>query len=106
MIAAVNPCGFVLLPTYLVYFLGLEAGRHDSQRASVRRALLVSASLTAGFVAVFVVVGGISTWFTSWIVEHAKYVTGVVGVALIVLGIAMLFGYELPFATPRISPTA
>ena len=44
MIAAVNPCGFVLLPTYLVYFLGREAGRHDSQRASVRRALLVSAS--------------------------------------------------------------
>ena len=103
MIAAVNPCGFVLLPTYLVYFLGLEASRADSQRASVRRALLVSASLTAGFVALFVVVGGISTWFTSWIVEHAKYVTGVVGVALIVLGIAMLFGYELPFATPRLS---
>ena len=102
MIAAVNPCGFVLLPTYLVYFLGLEASRADTQRASVRRALLVSASLTAGFVALFVVVGGISTWFTSWIVEHAKYVTGVVGVALIVLGIAMLFGYELPFATPRI----
>jgi cytochrome c biogenesis protein CcdA len=102
MIAAVNPCGFVLLPTYLVYFLGLEASRTDTQRASVRRALLVSASLTAGFVALFVVVGGISTWFTSWIVEQAKYVTGVVGVALIVLGIAMLFGYELPFATPRI----
>ena len=102
MIAAVNPCGFVLLPTYLVYFLGLEASRTDTQRASVRRALLVSASLTAGFVALFVVVGGISTWFTSWIVEHAKYVTGVVGVGLIVLGIAMLFGYELPFATPRI----
>ena len=104
MIAAVNPCGFVLLPTYLLYFLGLEAGRPDStQRASVRRALLVSASLTAGFVAVFVVVGGISTWFTSWIVDHAKYVTGVVGVGLIVLGIAMLFGYELPFATPRLN---
>ena len=102
MIAAVNPCGFVLLPTYLLYFLGLEASRADTQRASVRRALLVSASLTAGFVALFVVVGGISTWFTSWIVEHAKYVTGVVGVALIVLGIAMLFGYELPLATPRI----
>ena len=104
MIAAVNPCGFVLLPTYLLYFLGLEAGRPDStQRASLRRALLVSASLTAGFVAVFVVVGGISTWFTSWIVEQAKYFTGVVGVGLIVLGIAMLFGYELPFATPRLT---
>ena len=27
MVAAVNPCGFVLLPTYLMYFLGLEAAR-------------------------------------------------------------------------------
>ena len=43
MVAAVNPCGFVLLPTYLMFFLGLEATRDDSQRASVRRALLVSA---------------------------------------------------------------
>ena len=25
MVAAVNPCAFVLLPTYLVYFLGVEA---------------------------------------------------------------------------------
>ena len=102
MVAAVNPCGFVLLPTYLMYFLGLEATRRDSQRASVRRALLVSASVTAGFMAVFVAVGAISTWFTSWIVEHAKYVTGVVGVVLVVLGTAMLFGYKLPFATPVI----
>ncbi len=102
MVAAVNPCGFVLLPTYLMFFLGLEATRHDSQVASVRRALLVSASVTAGFMAVFVAVGAISTWFTSWIVEHAKYVTGVVGLVLVVLGIAMLFGYKLPFATPTI----
>ena len=51
----------------------------------------------------FVVVGGISTWFTSWIVEQAKYFTGVVGVGLVVLGIAMLFGYEMPFATPRLT---
>jgi cytochrome c biogenesis protein CcdA len=103
MIAAVNPCGFVLLPTYLLYFLGLEASRTTDQRASVRRALLVSAALTAGFVAVFVVVGGISTWFTSWIEQHAKYFTGVVGLALIVLGIAMLFGYQLPLATPTLT---
>ena len=102
MVAAVNPCGFVLLPTYLMYFLGLEAARDDSQRASVRRALLVSASVTGGFMAVFVVVGGISTWFTSWIVEHAKYVTGLVGVALVIVGIAMLFGYKVRFATPTL----
>ena len=27
LVAAVNPCAFVLLPTYLAYFLGSEAGR-------------------------------------------------------------------------------
>ena len=102
MIAAVNPCGFVLLPTYLMYFLGVEATRTDTQRASVRRALLVSAAVTSGFVAVFVVVGAVTTWFTSWLVEQAKYVTGVVGVALVVLGVAMLFGYKLRFATPAL----
>ncbi|MET0146562.1 MAG: cytochrome c biogenesis protein CcdA [Ilumatobacteraceae bacterium] len=102
LVAAVNPCGFVLLPTYLMYFLGMEATRDDTQQASVRRALLVGTSVTAGFMAVFVVVGGISTWFTTWIEQHAKYVTGVVGVVLIVVGVVMLFGYKLPFATPTL----
>ena len=26
MLAAVNPCGFILLPTYLMYFLGVSGG--------------------------------------------------------------------------------
>ena len=48
MLASVNPCGFVLLPTYLLYFLGVEAsGTSTDQRASVRRALLVGASVRA-----------------------------------------------------------
>ena len=61
MVATVNPCGFVLLPTYLMYFLGLEAGRTDNERATVRRALLVGGAVTGGFMAVFVVVGAVTT---------------------------------------------
>lgn len=102
LVAAVNPCGFVLLPTYLFYFLGLEAGRDESSRATVRRALVVSAAVTAGFMAVFVVVAAISQLVTREIERYSKYVTGVVGVVFIVLGIAMLFGYRLPFATVRL----
>ena len=45
LLAAVNPCGFVLLPTYLVYFLGMENLRPGAERTSVRRALAASASL-------------------------------------------------------------
>ena len=101
LLAAVNPCGFVLLPTYLMYFLGVS-GRPGTQRATVRRALLVSAALSAGFITVFVIVGGISRLFTNWLNQNAKYVGLLIGLALVILGIAMLFGYRLPFSTPKL----
>lgn len=103
MVAAVNPCGFVLLPTYLMYFLGLHGTTPGSQRASLRRALLVSAAVSAGFLSVFLVAGVITEYFTNWIHQNAKYATGVIGVALVVLGIAMLCGFKLASATPRIN---
>jgi cytochrome c biogenesis protein CcdA len=102
MVATVNPCGFVLLPTYLMYFLGIEATRADSERATVRRALLVGAAVTSGFIAVFVVVGGVTKWSTGWVLENAKYITGVAGLAFVVLGVAMLFGFKLRIATPTL----
>jgi cytochrome c biogenesis protein CcdA len=106
LVAAVNPCGFILLPTYLMYFLGIQ--RHDAasaigvQRASVRRALLVSAAVSAGFLAVFFVAGLVSWRFTSWIDANSKYATVGIGIALIVLGVSMLFGYRLPFTAPEV----
>ena len=102
LVAAVNPCGFILLPTYLMYFLGLQGNIPGTQRASLRRALLVSGALSAGFISVFLVAGVISYNFTNWINENAKYATGAIGIALLVLGVAMLFGYKLPFMTPNI----
>ncbi len=102
MVAAVNPCGFILLPTYLMYFLGLQGTAPGSQRATMRRAVIVSAAVSTGFLSVFLVAGLVSWRFTSWINENAKYATGVIGVALLVLGVAMLFGYKLPFMTPRL----
>jgi cytochrome c biogenesis protein CcdA len=102
MLASVNPCGFVLLPTYLLYFLGLSGGAAGSQRATVRRALAVSAAVSAGFITVFVIIGIISRVFTTWLNEHAKYAGLVIGIAMVVLGVAMLAGYRLPISTPRL----
>ena len=104
LLAAVNPCGFVLLPTYLMYYLGLSGrpGEASARDGAVSRALVVSLSLSAGFMSVFLVVGSISRLFTDWINQNAKYVSLVIGLALVVLGVAMLFGYRLPLTTPKL----
>ena len=103
VLAAVNPCGFVLLPTYLMFFLGLEGSRPDSsQRASLRRALFVGTATSSGFIAVFLVVGLISRLFTSQIERNAKYASLVIGIALIAMGVAMLLGWKPRIATPTV----
>ena len=102
LLAAVNPCGFVLLPTYLMYFLGMENLRPGAGRTSVARALAVSVSVSAGFMSVFVLIGAITKWSTDWFTDKAPYLSLLMGVLLIVLGIAMLFGYRLPFTTPKL----
>ncbi len=99
MLAAVNPCGFVLLPAYLLYFLGIDGGPQHISRAPLQRALRVSASVSAGFLLVFLVVGSISRLFTQWIELRAKYAGFVIGLILIVLGIAMLLGWKPSFTT-------
>ncbi|WP_116995364.1 cytochrome c biogenesis CcdA family protein [Desertimonas flava] len=108
MFATVNPCGFVLLPTYLVYFLGNEAmagaaGATGGQRASVRRALLVGTAVSAGFMAVFIVVGLVTGTVHEWVVDNSKYVTLVLGGGFVVLGTVILAGYRPRFATPHLS---
>lgn len=104
LLAAVNPCGFVLLPTYLMYYLGLSGrpGENSARDRAVSRALVVSLSLSAGFMSVFLIVGSISRLFTDWINQNAKYVSLVIGLALVALGVAMLFGYRLPLTTPKL----
>ncbi len=102
LVAAVNPCGFILLPTYLMYFLGVSGGAPGTQKASITRALKVSAAVSSGFLAVFLVIGFLSVPLRSTISANSKYVTGFIAIGLIVLGTAMLFGYKLPFMTPQI----
>lgn len=115
ILAAVNPCGFVLLPTYLFYFLGItnrstatatatatSSGSPAHERASISRALTVSAAVSAGFMVVFVVIGLITDQLTTAVTDNAKYATAVIGAAFLVLGFAMLFGYRLPVFTPKL----
>jgi cytochrome c-type biogenesis protein len=102
LLAAVNPCGFVLLPTYLLYFLGMENLRPGAERSSIRRALTVGLAVSAGFMLVFVVIGVVYKWSTSWFVDKSPWISLAIGLALVVLGIAMVFGFRIPFTTPKL----
>lgn len=104
VMAAVNPCGFVLLPTYLVYYLGTELNRDGEHKtATLRRGLSVGIAVSSGFIGLFLVVGIISRAFTTVIRDNAKYAALVIGVGLVAMGIAMLFGWKLPIAQPDVS---
>lgn len=101
VLAAVNPCGFVLLPAYLAYFLGVDSSQDE--RAPLSRALKVSAVVSGGFLLVFLVIGTISRLFTQWIEMNAKYAGFVVGIGMICLGVAMLLGWKPSFTTPGLT---
>ncbi len=103
MVATVNPCGFAMLPAYLSFFLGL--GDDDGPgvaRASVARAVRVGAAVSAGFLAVFALAGLAVELTPLPVYENAPWISIVIGVALLALGIAMLAGYEPRIALPRL----
>jgi len=101
MLAAVNPCGFVLLPAYLTAYLGVADDTDTPTR--VRRALRVGAAVSAGFVAVFIVVGTISRLFTNWLEANAMYAALVIGIALMVMGVRMLGGWRPRLWVPSLT---
>lgn len=112
MLAAVNPCGFAMLPAYLSYFCGLEGSLDEDGESggdvteaglrAVPRALSVTAVMTAGFIAVFGLVGLAVTQLSSSILDHAMWATIVIGIGLVGLGITLLCGKELTIRLPHL----
>ena len=102
VLAAVNPCGFVLLPTYLIFFLGTREETELATSERMRRALVVSSGISIGFLAIFFVIGVISRLFTQWIELNAKYASLAIGVVLVIGGARMLSGWTPKFAMPQI----
>jgi cytochrome c-type biogenesis protein len=100
MVATINPCGFAMLPAYLSYFVGTPSpGRAP---ASLGRAAVVGAAVTAGFALVFAVVGTIVSHASQTLLDYVPYVTVIIGVVLAVLAVAMLRGFEPTLRLPKL----
>jgi len=98
MVALFNPCGFALLPAYLGLFLGTNDDVEESTLRTLNRAQLVGLALTAGFMVVFGIVGVVFAGLMGAIAHWLGWFTLALGIALHILGIAMLAGFE-----PKIS---
>ena len=100
MVASVNPCGFAMLPAYVGFFVGTDT--ETSTVSRVRRALVVSSAMTAGFITVFGTVGLLVQTVASTIDQNLSKVTVVIGLLLVMLGVYLLTGRELRFNGPKI----
>lgn len=103
LVATVNPCGFAMLPAYLSYFMGLEdAEARPGRIESLRQGFVVGGVVSAGFVLVFAVVGLPLTLGLRSIIDVLPWAAIVIGAGLVVLGVALLGGYELTVGLPKL----
>lgn len=97
-VAAVNPCGFALLPAYLgLLVAGPDpSGGTAARSTQVLRAIKLSLAMTIGFVAVFGTFGVVVARLSLSIERYLPALTLVIGAALVGLGLWVLAGRHLP----------
>ncbi|MBI2172499.1 MAG: cytochrome c biogenesis protein CcdA [Chloroflexi bacterium] len=89
MVATVNPCGFVMLPAYIAYQLGLgDEAVHPLRRAAKGMAMGLVATL--GFVVLFGTVGAVIAAGGRVLIRLFPYGGLAIGVGLITLGAYLL----------------
>jgi len=93
MLAALNPCGFALLPAYLTLLI---TGDQPSRITAVLRAVRMTAAMTAGFTTVFAVFGLVVAPVTTSAQRYLPWFTVAVGVTLAGAGLWRLAGGALP----------
>jgi cytochrome c biogenesis protein CcdA len=113
LVAALNPCGFAMLPAYLLLVVrGQQSGERSAAiqvreaKASgplnaVGRGLAATVGMALGFLTVFGLFGALTISAASAVQRYVPYGTVVIGVALVALGVWLLSGRELTALTPR-----
>lgn len=111
LVAALNPCGFAMLPAYLALVV---RGDVDDERGgpltALGRAVAATAAMALGFVAVFGTFGLLTIAAASTVQRYLPYVTVVIGGVLVALGVWLLLGRDftalIPTVHTRSAPTA
>ncbi|MGV9457192.1 cytochrome c biogenesis CcdA family protein [Streptomyces sp. NPDC003635] len=100
MLAAVNPCGFALLPAYLsLLVLGDDS---PSRTVAVGRALTATVAMTAGFVVLFGTFGLAVQPVAGQVQQHLPWFTIGFGLLIAAAGVWLLTGRSLPNLGPKV----
>jgi len=101
LVAALNPCGFAMLPAYLLLVVRGERAGERRGLAAVGRALAATFGMALGFFTVFGLFGALTISAAATVQRYLPYATVVIGVVLAALGLWLLSGRELTALTPR-----
>lgn len=98
LLAALNPCGFALLPAWLTLVVD-RTGAGD-RRQAVTRAVGLAAAMTLGFVGVFGLFGALVVPLALSLERYLPWVTVAIGLGLVVGGGLLASGRELALRLP------
>jgi cytochrome c biogenesis protein CcdA len=92
MVASVNPCGFLMLPTYISYHLGTQEEGYYEQPIARRllKALALGLVATAGFLVILALVGLIISAGGQWLIRVFPFAGVAIGASMAILGLWLL----------------
>ena len=93
MVASVNPCGALMLPSYIFFQLGTEE-REMTVVERLLKALRIAIATTAGFTAIFGLVGVVVSAGGRWLTSFFPYAGLIIGVAMVALGVWLLVSHR------------
>ncbi|MBV9139794.1 MAG: cytochrome c biogenesis protein CcdA [Pseudonocardiales bacterium] len=103
LVAALNPCGFAMLPGYLTLVVIGDEGDQRSRVSAVGRALVATAAMALGFLLVFGAFGLLIAPLAASVQRYLPAFTVVIGLGLVALGVWMLTDRQLTLLLPKLS---
>jgi cytochrome c biogenesis protein CcdA len=95
LVAALNPCGFAMLPAYLLLVVRGQGAGEPRSLAPMGRALMATFGMALGFLTVFGLFGALTVSAATTVQRFLPYATVAIGVVLVALGVWLLFGRML-----------
>ena len=105
VLAFLAPCAVALLPGYIVAFVSRNSEQAASRRRRLFRGLKLAMLSILGILAVYAVAGLLIVVAAQLLKDYMMWITIGMGVALIIIGVAMIMGKNISFSVNLNNPT-